>query len=238
VEEIVKRAGQKIKEAKRAAGLSDKAVPKKEVAPQQKKLDPAVVLHGAESVPGWQNPTMTHAEDAKEVIVEGRGVIFGKGREQHAAEFVDMVGKLKTDPHFPPTLLKAGLRRGVTLTSQHNKWDDHWGKEYNMPGFVSAATGGGKEGLTSYDSHPMDHRNFSHEAGHQFAFEKWGTTRPPADSDYAKAQAKEPPVSEYGANSPAEDFAEASRLYSSANGRKELAAKFPLKHKALQELMK
>lgn len=119
-------------------------------------------------------------------------------------------------------------------TKERNKHDAHWERVYNMPGFTSAATGGNRT-VVVYNGHQMSSSTLAHESGHNLAEKVWGDVFPRATSDYSRAQSKEPPVSTYGSNSHAEDFAEACKMYAQDNHT--LSRKFPLKHKALVEMI-
>ena len=78
---------------------------------------------------------------------------------------------------------------------------------------------------------------FSHEAGHNLAKKTWGNTAPSRHNltDYANAQKAEKPVSSYGSNSSAEDFAEACKMFVTSQGN--LFGKFPKKFRALNKLL-
>lgn len=82
----------------------------------------------------------------------------------------------------------------------------------------------------------IDYGIVAHEATHQWAYEKWGTYDPPADSDYQAAiDSGEPATSLYGSTCPAEDIAEAVRLYVVNPSRlREIA---PLRYGVIHRLM-
>ena len=103
--------------------------------------------------------------------------------------------------------------QAVYLSTQRNKADAYWEQQYNLPKFRSLATGGNGE-VVVYDD-PIGSGSLSHEMGHNLAWARYGTTRPPQGTDYSKATADptEPPVSRYAGNSIAEDFAEAVEQY-------------------------
>lgn len=122
----------------------------------------------------------------------------------------------------------------VICTSQRNKDDAHWEKEYGTQGFKASATGG--DGTTVvYNNGSGSPSLLAHEAGHNLANKLWGQPSPPEDSEYAKAQKVEPPASEYGANSAAEDFAEAVMKYVTTPLTME--QDFPVKFAAVKKLL-
>ncbi len=153
---------------------------------------------------------MAVPEQMKELKVPGIGPVFqwAAGAE-HAA--LRSIKTLKDNWHTIPEPLRD-VQSHVVFSTQRNKDDPHWEKVYNTPGFKSAATGGDGR-IVAYDGGGLDAGLFAHEAGHNLATKLWGSTVPPATSEYGQAQQKEMPVSDYGANSPSEDFAEACRKY-------------------------
>jgi hypothetical protein len=123
----------------------------------------------------------------------------------------------------------------VYHTSQRNKDDPMWARVYNDPDFKSAATGGNGT-VCVYNGHGMSVDILAHEAGHNLATREWGSVNPDPTSDYGKAQAHGKPVSSYGANSSAEDFAEAVRMRVFAP--RTLQADHPAKFRAVDALFK
>jgi hypothetical protein len=142
----------------------------------------------------------------------------------------------ETSGAVPDKLWNAN--KSVVFSTQRNKDDDHWAQEYGIPGFRAGATGGdGHVVFYGTDKRSMSYDTFSHESGHNLANSLWGQTSPPAHTDYGKAQKREKPVSSYGAKSPAEDFAEASKQYSNIFTRTEFKSRFPLKYAAFRALL-
>lgn len=181
-----------------------------------------------------QEHGMTSAQAVRGVTVEGINYMWAKGDIDVSISARDSIHAVaSTDIH--PTLM--GTVTHVVFTDQRNAEDAHWEKEYGMPGFRSLATGGqGK--IVVYNSRSIDPPNFAHEAGHNLARKAFGSATPPSSSAYGKAQLEEPPVSHYGGRAPAEDFAEACRIYSMGSARRAGLAKFsPKKFAALQELL-
>jgi hypothetical protein len=134
---------------------------------------------------------------------------------------------------LPPRLAAATAR--VVLTAQPNDRDAYWAEQFNDPGLRSRASGG-NGAVVAYNGRDLDPGTYAHEAGHNLAQQVWGGYAPPPDSEYGRAQAAEPPVTDYGANSPAEDFAEAVQLY--ATGYQNfLRANYPKKFAALEKIM-
>ena len=122
-----------------------------------------------------------------------------------------------------------------------NPSDDYWAKEYNTPGFSSAATGG-TSGVTFYPqdswSQEFTDSTMIHEGGHGYSQNLW--------SDDAKKEAWKKAIaddgrtpSKYAANSPGEDFSESLVMYSLSKGTTcEATAKqlYPARYKALDDL--
>lgn len=184
-----------------------------------------------------QQHGMSKPEDMHMVEIDGVKFMYPPGKEKHVAETINS----QIPPHgaMPEKLWQANER--VVYTTQKNNKDSYWEKEYNTPGFTSAATGG-DGGIVVYNDRSMGSQTFAHESGHNLATKTWGSTDPPKDSKYGKAQSLEPPVTEYGAKSPGEDFAEACKMYSSTLyrghfSRARLESEFPNKYAAIQELI-
>ncbi len=140
-----------------------------------------------------------------------------------------------TSGDVPPGL--AAATKNVWITRQDNIADVKWAIEYNMPGFQSVATGG-KGTIVVYHDTTMTQGVFTHEAGHNLAWAEWGSPHPPPYSFYGGAQKHEPPVTNYAKNAPAEDFAEACRLYcdTKTGGRNSLKTLYPRKYYELEKL--
>lgn len=124
-------------------------------------------------------------------------------------------------------------QRGVAFLRQHNPEDKHWAKQYGIPGFKSSATGG--DGSTTFWNTKVTAGTIRHEYGHNLDHavkgsplsktEGWAKATD-SDADYRGAlgfkeigQGYHPALSgyknitEYGAASLDEDFAETVRLY-------------------------
>lgn len=142
--------------------------------------------------------------------------------------------------YIPTPLPKAfsTVNNKILFTAQRNSQDHVWEKAYGIQGFMSAASGGdGNIVFYNIDQKLVNVRqNFAHESGHNLATAVWGRTQPPPDSEYGMAQIQESAVSEYAANSPDEDFAEACKLY--VSNKEYLIQNFPKKFAALDKLMK
>lgn len=135
---------------------------------------------------------------------------------------------------LPPHL--RGLQKSVAFLRQNNPVDDHWAKVYNKPDFKSAATGG--KGHTAFWNTKPWGGTMRHEFGHtldDFASQtnqgsrqvKWGQAQTWDHSHSATHHMKAQEVytghhplapgtkgvTDYGACSPEEDFAESVRLY-------------------------
>lgn len=105
----------------------------------------------------------------------------------------------------------------ITFSTQKNKFDPYWAKKYKDPNFKSLATGG-NGGVCVYNNSPIKVGSLNHELGHNLASKKWGVSSPPPTSSYGLAQKAEGAVSNYAKCSPAEDFAEACRMYANQVG--------------------
>jgi hypothetical protein len=134
--------------------------------------------------------------------------------------------------YVPPKVMDAIGQ--VVHTTQKNKDDAYWEKQYGISNFESAATGG-DGGIVVYSGNPVSTGTVAHEAGHNLATKIWGKTSPPKDSEYGKAQQSEKPVSTYGAISSTEDFAEAVKLF--VKSPDEMKREFPKKFAALKQIM-
>jgi hypothetical protein len=109
----------------------------------------------------------------------------------------------------------ANVTKRVVCTSQSNAADSHWAKQYGIKNFKSSGTGGDGV-ITLYGVTPGEtaflHSTFLHEAGHNLSTKVFGSTTPPADSEWVEAM-KEGSVSEYGDTNAGEDFAESVMMY-------------------------
>ncbi|MDO9355195.1 MAG: hypothetical protein Q7T55_15970, partial [Solirubrobacteraceae bacterium] len=89
--------------------------------------------------------------------------------------------------------------------------------------------------MTIFGDREVDVGILAHEAAHQLAVTMWASAAPASDSEYMAAiNTAEPPVSEYGATTPGEDFAEAVRMYIEDPAR--LAKIAPLRFAAIENL--
>lgn len=209
-------------------------------AERRKVLDSAikagpVQLHG-----------MTDREEMNAIKVGSLSLIYAPGASDAVINDAAMLKRRAAE--LPRKLMDA--QKQVIFTTQRNGHDEHWEKTYGIKGFMSAATGGDGK-VVVYNGGSIGYGTLAHEAGHNFANQLWGSAEPPGDSDYGRAQNEEDPVSKYGGSSPAEDFAEACRMYSdkekggvwSRDGEDVvphdlLKQKFPRKFKAIEELLR
>ena len=172
---------------------------------------------------------MSVSEDMKTVSIYGIPVHWSAKAERRVAETLLFLLRINRPPE---SMLKATDR--IVFCNQGNKDDVNWRKIYsNFSG--SAATGG--DGTTViYKGKGIAASHIFHEMGHNFAYKKWGTMNP--GSRYAWAQRLEPPVTEYGKNSPSEEFAEACKLYATdSHSRGSLKRDFPKKFNVLSGLL-
>jgi hypothetical protein len=190
-----------------------------------------------------QRHGMSTPEEMHGMMIEGTHFQWSQATKDRASYAIAEIVQANTHQKI------WDANKTVVLSAQKNKDDSHWEVAYDEPGFTSAATGGDGHVVGYHiDQHGMTADTFHHESGHNFAGKVWGNTSPlvygptyegKASDGYARAQKKEKAVSAYGAKSPAEDFAEAVRLYSSAHyGQKEKLRKdFPLKYRAIEDLL-
>jgi len=90
--------------------------------------------------------------------------------------------------------------------------------------------------MTIFGGRTIDAGIIAHEATHSWAAVKWGSTRPPDDSDYMAAiNSGEPAVTEYAKTSPGEDLAESVRLY--VMDREDCKKIAPLRFGVIDKLM-
>lgn len=172
---------------------------------------------------------MERAETFETVNVGGVGFHFPPGKEQVAARsIVNMVRANIPDRMW-------GSVKNVMLSSQRNREDDYWSQKLGKPS-VSAASMDPSGTMTVYRGDSLAGHTAAHEAGHSFATSLWGDFDPPIDSEYGQAQKAEKPVSEYGATSPAEDFAEAVQMY--VLWPESLRTSFPKKYAAVDRLVR
>lgn len=145
--------------------------------------------------------------------VEHDGVKFhGQGEFNKDHPVIQTINNLlEKNQSLPENFSHA--TKNIHITSQKNKFDNHWAQEYDIPGFVSNATGGDGN-IVSYIDRAQNTHTIYHEMGHNFAKQVYGHTTPPSDSLYFLAMKKDGKhFSNYGNVSPAEDFAETAAAY-------------------------
>lgn len=202
---------------------------------RQAKVDEAVagaVRAASEDAGERKMHGMAKAEPMRKVTIGGTQCVFADTPEGLNAAALSLRSMASSGHH--PKLLAAN--KEIAFTGQKNAEDGYWEKEYGIKGFESNATGGDGR-IVVYGGASIGADVFAHESGHNLAAQTWGATRPNKDSEYGRAQASEPPVSEYGSKSEAEDFAEAVMMYNSLAGRDTLKTKFPKKFTAIQNLL-
>lgn len=176
---------------------------------------------------------MSNPEAMKMVKVNGIEIYYPPGKEKEVAQLINGMA-IGSQRELPPQLM-TGTQR-IIYSTQRNNQDAYWEKQYNMPGLVSAATGGDGT-IVVYNGKPIPPGTLAHEMGHNKANEVWGQQNPGTNvqPQYAAAQAKEQPVSSYGAKSPAEDWAEACTKY--ATDPEQFRKDFPLKYAAVEKIL-
>jgi len=130
----------------------------------------------------------------------------------------------------------------IVASPNPNPSDAYWAKEYNTPGFTSAATGGAS-GVTFYPSNNWSQEftdsTMIHEGGHTYSQSLWKDPKTKAAWQKAIDADKRAPSS-YAENAIGEDFSESLVMYSLSKGTKcEAVAKqlFPNRYKALDGLV-
>lgn len=192
-------------------------------AAMQAVLDQAATaLAEPVQVHGMREPAAMHA-----VVIDGKRIAWEPDHKNVAESLHEWLAG-----GVPAALWHSTA--GLTFTLQENKHDDHWRSVYKD--FKGSRATGGSGSVCLYKGLPIPAGTMNHECGHNLATKAWGAVAPPDWSDYGQAHEEEPPVSSYGSNSPAEDFAEACRLYADPFGRRQLAKSHPKKSAALEAL--
>lgn len=109
----------------------------------------------------------------------------------------------------------------VVLSPNPNPSDAYWAKQYNTPGFTSAATGG-NGGVTHYPlssalTQDRLDSNTIHEGGHTYSQELWKDAKNKSDWEDAIKKDDQAP-SQYSESAPTEDFSESLVMYTLAKG--------------------
>lgn len=173
------------------------------------------------------------AKEEEHVGVKIGGTLFTWPRDTGLTEAVVESVRMATDPRLPESVFRVNQR--ITFTNQRNKHDEYWSRVYGIPDMRSAATGGENQTIVVYNGKAMGFDTFAHETGHNVATKLWQSPVPKAGSMYSQTQKIDKPVTDYGSKSPAEDFAEAVKLYYSSNWtRGQLQARAPNKFRALE----
>lgn len=133
---------------------------------------------------------------------------------------------------YPAAMFNA--TGSVVHTGQQNADDPFWRVRHSDKSFQSAATGGDGS-IVVYGGGALDEGLFAHEAGHNVATARYRSTEPGKRTIYGRAAQQEAPVSRYARHSPAEDFAEAARLYVTQKSR--LKREFPAKFDAMERTL-
>lgn len=121
----------------------------------------------------------------------------------------------------------------------------YWEQQYNMPGFISSATGGNGT-IMVYGGRPLTADSFMHESAHNFAYNVYGSPHPDKlfdavanveyDSGWKVGIAGELPISLYGTKSSAEDFAESYEAY--YRNPDYLESKAPQRHQLVTDMLR
>lgn len=128
----------------------------------------------------------------------------------------------------------------IVIYPSRSKWDRQWAKDYNTPFFRSTAATDLSHETITVEIYPRGligdtTSALRHELGHVMSEKKYGTMDPPPV--YLEAKAKDGnKVSNYGENSPAEDFAEAMKVYIDTDGGTKNPAKLEKFKNRFQEI--
>ncbi len=175
---------------------------------------------------------MSTAEIFRRVTWKGLDLYFDPANPAPVATTLKTL--IKTSHQCPDRLLKA--TEGIYFTAQSNKKDSYWQQRYTN--FTVSAHTGGDGRIVSYGNRSVGLGSLAHESGHNLATKLYGSTDPSTgQNDFASViKGKEPAVSTYALNSPAEDFAEACRLYVEDHDR--MKRDFPERFKVIDRIMK
>lgn len=123
----------------------------------------------------------------------------------------------------------------IVFTTQANKEDEYWQKQWDDPDFKSAATGGSGT-ITFFNDDPDGGgATVVHEMSHIYAEAIWGTPAPPKESAFYQAALYEEPPTEYGQTCVDEDFAESLELFHS--DPQDLFDRAPQRYRVLKKMM-
>lgn len=158
-------------------------------------------------------PQMVHGMPESELMhhVEWQGIRWHYVDSEAGISSIANTWKELSLKDMPKRLMAA--TKDVYFTSLRNKDDIHWEKTYGIKDFKSAATGG-YGGICIYNGNYSYHGQIAHEMGHNLADAIYGDTNPAVKVQSAFNRAilsGEKPITTYGQNSNAEDFAEAIR---------------------------
>ncbi len=153
---------------------------------------------------------MTDSEKMNSINYEGITIRYVDNKDENSA-ITKTIKNLADSDKLPDELQKH--TREIILTDQKNKDDSYWAKQYKMPGFESAATGGDGD-IVVYGGRQASVDTISHEMGHNLAKARYGSATPTSESEFdAAISSGEPPPTKYAKVAPAEDFAESIKLY-------------------------
>lgn len=180
---------------------------------------------------------MTKSEDFYSVTTQdGVTLLFTQGNDENAAltlmELAAGYGSL-------PDALKQSITQ-IVMTTQTSR---------NADGNILATAGSADNNIVVYGGLPISTGTLTHEAAHNLALKKWGSTAPPyneegtdeyyenGSSDYGAivSTRSEPPVSDYAKVNATEDFAEAVKAY--VLNPTELQRIAPLRYAVIHRMM-
>jgi SPP1 gp7 family putative phage head morphogenesis protein len=185
-------------------------------------INEVAVRSGPMSVHG-----MSRSEEMRTVHVDGVAIHIADGVSSRVAGG-SLINVLSG--RMPQKLWEA--THAIVFSTQDNKDDDHWRRTYaNWSDKDKSLATGGDGTICVYRGQEIGHAVWAHESGHNLAYKTFGSTLPAHGSEYEVAQRQERPVTTYGSNSAAEDFAEACMMYAD---RAETAASYKERLKARQ----
>lgn len=238
---------------------------------------------GTASQPGMKNAVAFRHRGVTIVVDDVDPYWLAKAQRGQDYDFTQLVRRLRDGNHSVDQAIQAidnvldqvpnGTVKQVNLFKGQNPADAYWAKQYNIPNFTSAATGGDAE-VNVYMGRPPSYGTMRHEVGHNIesiaegyhgvsGTQAWSDAMVSDAGSYPmakdgkpvrlsnRASAGHPPtptspkgITNYGQSSPAEDFAEAFRLYLTdrdlgylGESRQRFAELFPARAKLIEETL-
>lgn len=196
--------------------------PKQRFKGQREKYTLGLPTCTTHKFPGDKKPS---AAIQHTVLIDGQSIdVFTSAGETPPNKTQPSVDSIAKSLAATPKSQRKHIR-SVEISSKANPHDAYWEKQYNIPGFTSAATASG-DNVTYYpgNSSSMENQDeidriMLHESGHIFHDSLWTDTKRRADWQAAIDADKKLP-SKYAGSSIKEDFAESVAMYSLSKGTK------------------